>query len=218
MSDYRAPINSSALHTYYSCLVTMPDCGLSNLSANVACGQLVSERDPQWHAGAMVLEGHGESVWSVAFSPDGKQIVSGSYDCTARVWDAVSGGCQHTLTGHTSSVKSVAFSPDGKQIVSGSEDSTVRVWDAVAGRCQHILTGHTHFVTSVAFLSDGSQIISGSWDHTVRVWELSNRMTEHGHEENSLKLRPVFSLSTSVTSLCIYLCFSCLVADPHLSR
>ncbi|KIN95038.1 hypothetical protein M404DRAFT_68281, partial [Pisolithus tinctorius Marx 270] len=67
---------------------------------------------------------------SVAFSPDGKRIVSGSRDKTVRVWDVV-GGVQigSPLEGHTDEVESVAFSPDGKRIVSGSWDNTVRLWE-----------------------------------------------------------------------------------------
>jgi len=68
-------------------------------------------------------------VYSVAFSPDGKQIVSGSDDKTVRLWDSASGKVLRELQGHTDWVSSVAFSRDGKQIVSGSDDKTVRVWN-----------------------------------------------------------------------------------------
>ena len=67
----------------------------------------------------LTLKGHTGSVLSVAFSPDGKRIVSGSEDETLKVWDAVSGQVTLTLKGHSSSVNSVGFSPDGKRIVSG---------------------------------------------------------------------------------------------------
>ena len=69
----------------------------------------------------------------MAFSPDGKRIVSGSWDKTVKVWDAARGQEILTLKGHTDLVTSVAFSPDGKRIASGSEDKTVKVWDASAG-------------------------------------------------------------------------------------
>ena len=83
-------------------------------------------------------------VWSVAFSPDGKQIVSGSNDQTIRVWNVATGEqCGEALRGHDSSVTSVAFSPDGKQIVSGSDDQTIRVWNVATGeQCGEALRGH----------------------------------------------------------------------------
>ena len=77
-----------------------------------------------------MLKGHTSTVDSVAFSPDGQRIVSGSYDKTLKIWDANNGKELQTLTGHTKWVSSVAFSPDGQRIVSGSEDKKVKIWDA----------------------------------------------------------------------------------------
>ncbi len=74
------------------------------------------------------LEGHTGEVRAIAFSPDGQQILSGSYDRTLRLWDTDSGQLIHKLEGHTSSVLAIAFSPDGKQILSGGWDKTLRLW------------------------------------------------------------------------------------------
>jgi WD40 repeat protein len=85
------------------------------------------------------LTGHTNWVWSVAFSPDGKTLVSSSYDQTVRLWDVTTGRCIRTLTGHTSEIYSVSFSPDGQTVASGCADQTARLWDASTGECLKIL-------------------------------------------------------------------------------
>ncbi|PPQ92961.1 hypothetical protein CVT25_000161, partial [Psilocybe cyanescens] len=102
---------------------------------------------------------------------DGSCIVSGSWDKSVRVWDALTGNEKLVLNGHTDSVNSVAFSSDGSCIVSGSQDKSVRVWDALIGNQKLVLNGHTDLVNSVAFSSDGSRILSGSTDNSFWAWD-----------------------------------------------
>ena len=76
----------------------------------------------------VTLEGHESTVRSVCFSPDGRQVASGSYEGTVRLWDVETGACVRTLEGHGGSVRSVCFSPDGWMVATGSSDNTVRLW------------------------------------------------------------------------------------------
>ena len=120
------------------------------------------------------LVGHTAQVWSVAFSPDGQILVSGSPDQTVRLWDVNTGQCLKTLTGHTGGVRSVAFSPKSQTVASGSGDQTVRLWDVNTGQCLKTLAGHTGWVVSVAFSPDGQSLASGSSDRTVRLWDVNS--------------------------------------------
>ena len=80
------------------------------------------------------MHGHTQAVWSVAYSPDGIHVVSGSGDGNIRVWNATTGQpVTEPFQGHSDAARSVAFSPDGKFIVSGSDDKTIRIWNAVTG-------------------------------------------------------------------------------------
>jgi WD40 repeat protein/tRNA A-37 threonylcarbamoyl transferase component Bud32 len=122
------------------------------------------------HSELLTLEGHAGRIRSIAFSPDGKRIVSGSDDSTLKVWDTATGQETMTLKGHTGLIRSVAFSPDGKSIASGSFDSTLKVWDAATGHPTVSLKLASP-VSSVAFSPDGKRIVGGSDDSTLKLWD-----------------------------------------------
>lgn len=128
------------------------------------------------------LKKHNGSIYSVAFSPDGKRIVSGSFDYKAIVWDAQTGHETVTLTGHTGAVNSVSFSPDGNRIVTGSDDSSVKVWESQTGQEILTLKGHTESVRSVAFSPNGRLIYIDSKDNSIKVWN-----APYGYVRDTLK-------------------------------
>ncbi|ELS32234.1 MULTISPECIES: WD40 repeat domain-containing protein [Pseudanabaena] len=134
------------------------------------------------------LEGHNKSVTSVAFSPDGKTIASGSNDKTIKLWN-LEGKELRTLIGHRNGVWSVAFSPDGKIIASGSSDYTIKLWN-LEGKELQTLTGHSNWVESVAFSPDGKIIASGSSDLTIKLWNLEGKelRTLTGHSNIVMKV------------------------------
>ena len=119
-----------------------------------------------------VLKGHLKVVSSVAFSPDGTILASGSWDDTIKLWDIKTGTKIRTLTGHKYWVRSVAFSPDGTTLASGSEDRTIKLWNVKTGTEIRTLTGHELVVTAVAFSPDGTTLASGSYDYTIKLWNV----------------------------------------------
>ncbi len=119
-----------------------------------------------------VLEGHTNTVWSVAWSSDQRRALSGANDKTVRLWDLETGRCLRVFEGHTAFLQRVTWSPDERVALSGSSDTTVRLWDVETGHCLRVLEGHTAGVWAVAWSPDQRQILSGGQDKTLRLWDV----------------------------------------------
>ncbi|WP_336470201.1 NACHT domain-containing protein [Haliscomenobacter hydrossis] len=122
----------------------------------------------------LFAQGHSAEVSSICYSPDGKKILSGSFDKTVKEWSVESGECLQTLHGHSGFVNSVSYSPDGKKILSGSDDRMVKEWLVSSGECLQTLKEHDNSVSSVCYSVDGKKILSGSDDKTVKEWSVES--------------------------------------------
>jgi len=158
--------------------------------------QLLTIAEELWHSPPFTeFTGHEGPVTSVAVTPDGRHVVSGSRDNTVRLWALATGKEVQRFTGHQSSVNSVAVTPDGRHVVSGSWDNTVRLWDLATGQEVRRFTGHRTWVKSVAVTPDGRHVVSGSEDKTVRLWDLATgqevrRFTGHDGVVRSVAVTP----------------------------
>ncbi|MCT7994495.1 serine/threonine-protein kinase [Laspinema olomoucense] len=120
------------------------------------------------------LIGHQDGVWSVALSPRGHILVTGSWDKTIKVWNVATGQLLRTLMGHQEAVWSVAVTADGKTLASGSSDQQIKIWNLPTGQLIHTLTGHSNWVAAVDLSPDGTLIASGSSDKTIKVWSVQS--------------------------------------------
>lgn len=139
---HRVATESSPLQVYSSSLIFSPTQSITRICYQTERpGWLVNESAmaDDWSSCLQTLEGHSAYVTSVAWSPDGRQLASGSHDETVRIWDPVTGQCISTLEGHSGSVLSVTWSLDGRQLASASDDKTVRIWHPATGRCTSTL-------------------------------------------------------------------------------
>jgi len=118
--------------------------------------------------------GYGAAVNSVAFSPDGQYVASGSSDRSLKVWRIVDSTLVSNRFDHTERVNAVAFSPNGQWLATGSADNTAKLYRTSNWALERTFTGHPDDIPSIAFSPDSAGLATGSWDQTIRLWNVND--------------------------------------------
>jgi eukaryotic-like serine/threonine-protein kinase len=151
--------------------------------------------DAQTGANLRTIAAHEDYVRVVAFAPDGRTVLSASWDNTLKIWSAASGECLHTLTGHDNDIYAAAFSPDGTLIASAGMDGTVRIWSAATGETVHVIPFHGFGLNALAFTPDGQSILTGGGDANIEqwstaTWERTRVLSGHSYIVEALAVSP----------------------------
>jgi len=138
-------------------------------------------------ARVQVLEDHTSSILAVRFSPDGKQLATGSWDKLIKTYSFNEGNAilAHTLEGHTNFLKSLSFSPDCKLLCSGSFDTSIKFWNPADGSLvKSIDQAHTSSaVSSVSYSPNGRILVSAGYDKTMKIWDAETFELKHTFEQ-----------------------------------
>ena len=172
-----AMINAVAWSPDSCCIVSAGDDKTVQIWPIEQIRGVLLQEERQARKKSLIYSGHTGWVKTVAWSPNGKRIASGSWDNTVHLWDSTNRRFVYIHSDHSSWINSVAWSPNGTRIASASNDGTVHVWDANTGRelftnrAYFTYEGHRDDVKAVAWSPDGTRIASGSYDTTVQVWD-----------------------------------------------
>jgi WD40 repeat protein/mono/diheme cytochrome c family protein len=118
-------------------------------------------------------QGHRDTLYAMALSPDGQVLATGSYDQQIKLWSTNDGAELRTLRGHNGAIFGLAFRPDGKLLASASADRTVKLWDVATGQRRDTLSQPTKEQVALAWSPDGKRLAAGGFDSRIRVWEVS---------------------------------------------
>jgi WD40 repeat protein/predicted Ser/Thr protein kinase len=148
-----------------------------------------------WHNTQLhrTLSGHSDVIRSVAISPDGQTLVSGSYDRTIKLWALYTGKLLRTLPGHSHRVTCISISPDGRTLASSSYDRTIKLWALRTGDLLYTLSGHSGRVRYIAFSPDGKTLISSGGE--IKVWavhtgKLLRTLAARSHADRLIAFNP----------------------------
>lgn len=174
-SAYSWNLQSSSLkpeyqgsHTWYLTDIALsPD---NQLTATASRDHTVRLWNKESGSELVVLRGHGDGVYGVAFDPGGDHLATASADQTVRIWDLAKWR-QNVLVGHTGQVFGAVFSPDGHRVATTSEDGTIRIWDTTSGAELMKIVYPDLYATRISFSPDGEQLITASDDGTWRIWD-----------------------------------------------
>ena len=119
-----------------------------------------------------MLANHSNSIQTIVFSSNDKQIASESDDKIIKLWDAITDNLQKTLADHSNSIQAIAFSSDDKKIASESDDKIIKLWNAITDDLQKMLADHSNWVQAIVFSSNSKQIASESDDKIIKLWNV----------------------------------------------
>lgn len=140
------------------------------------------------------MTGHTREVSSIAISPNGKLIASGSVDLTVKIWDTASKECLASMEGHDGEVKALAFSPDGKSLASGEMYKKVKIWDTATHKETVMFTEVEGSVTGLVYSVDGKRLFGSCKDSFARVWTIGSladaKKLAHSYPVNGIAISP----------------------------
>jgi WD40 repeat protein len=147
----------------------------------------------------VALKGHTASVWCLAWTPDGKTLISGSSDHSIRTWNTTNWKQIAVFDGHTNLVHGIAISPNGRILASASYDNTARLWNLENGQPVSLPLEHVDLVNCVSFSADGKLLATGCDDHNAHMWDVSAILKEAGLDELLLDQRDKSLLAADAT-------------------